>query len=427
MDNLIKNVINNGSTEMESSCTFPDNSGIDENGIENNSTETEEISSSEEVNNRKSISAAELMSRQIEEVPCLVEPILPKTGLACIAGSSDTGKSSLLRYLCMCVVSGKTDFIGFQIQAEHKRAIYVSTEDDETIIAHLLSKQNRDLQEELTNFEGLHYVFNTEELVGTLDGILTEQRADLVCIDAFTDIYRGDMNMSNQVRVFLNDYSQLGQKHQCLILFLHHCGKSTDDKKPSKHNLLGSQAFEAKMRLVMELRNDRTDNTVKHLCIVKGNYLHADHKNDSYRLQFTDNMTFVSTGERTPFENLAKNVSNRMPDFSMPDSEQAGEEDERLKALFEVILSDSAISYSDFCNRIMEQCNFSQATAKRRIKQALDANIIIKRMDGKYYYPDAFIVDAIVVEDDEPLAEELAEEPPPAEERPEWGVGECPF
>ena len=234
-----------------------------------------------------------------------------KTGLACIVGSSDTGKSSLLRYLCICVVSGKSDFLGFPIHAKHKRAFYVSTEDDEIAISYLLGKQNEDLQENISNFNGLRFIFETENLVETLDDILTKQPADLVCIDAFSDIYRGGMNEGNQVRGFLNQYSQLGQKHQCLMLFLHHCGKRTENFVPSKNNIIGSQAFEAKMRLVMELRNDMTDETLKHLCIVKGNYLPPDHKNESYRLRFTDNMTFINTGERTPFENLAKTVPEK--------------------------------------------------------------------------------------------------------------------
>ena len=254
----------------------------------------------------KGISAMKLLNMGIENIPCIVEPFLQKVGLACIAGSSDTGKSSLLRYLCMCVVSGKTEFLGFPIHSERKRAIYVSTEDDETAIAFLLRKQNKDIQIEPSNLDGLRFVFDTENILQTLDGMLTKQPADIVCIDAFTDLYGRSMNESNQVRGFLNDYSQLAQKHKCLVLFLHHCGKRTEELMPSKHNLLGSQAFEAKMRLVMELRSDMADTGLKHLCIVKGNYLPATEKNESYHLRFTDNMTFINTGDRTPIENLVK-------------------------------------------------------------------------------------------------------------------------
>ena len=259
-----------------------------------------------ELKQGKSISAMDLLNRRIENIPCLVDPFLQKVGLACIAGSSDTGKSSLLRYLCMCIVSGETDFLGFNIQAKHKRAIYVSTEDDETAIAYLLNKQNRDMQVDPSMTQELRFIFDTDNLLQALDKLLSESPADIVCIDAFTDLYGRSMNESNQVRTFLNEYSQLAQKHQCLIMFLHHCGKRTEDGEPSKHNLLGSQAIEAKMRLVMELRNDITDTDLKHLCIVKGNYLPAEYKKESYQLRFTENMTFINTGERVPFENLSK-------------------------------------------------------------------------------------------------------------------------
>ena len=112
------------------------------------------------------------------------------------------------------------------------------------------------------------------------------------------------MNESNQVRLFLNQYSQLVNKHKCLIIFLHHCGKRTENFMPSKHNLLGSQAFEAKMRLVLELRTDVEDVSCKHLCCVKGNYLSAEYKTESIKLKFSENLTFSETGERVPYENL---------------------------------------------------------------------------------------------------------------------------
>jgi hypothetical protein len=259
-----------------------------------------------EMSNNKSISAMDLLNRKIETIPCLVEPFLQKVGLACIAGSSDTGKSCFLRYLCMCVVSGESDFLGFNTNVEHKRAIYVSTEDDETAIACLLFQQNKDLNIKPSKLKGFEFIFDTENILKTVDNALTTNPADIVCIDAFTDLYGQNMNESNKVRTFLNEYSQLAQKHKCLILFLHHSGKRKEDGEPSKHNLLGSQGFEAKMRLVMELRADITEKRLKHMCIVKGNYLPEEYKNESFQLRLTDNMTFVNTGERIPFESLSK-------------------------------------------------------------------------------------------------------------------------
>ena len=50
---------------------------------------------------------------------------------------------------------------------------------------------------------------------------------------------------------------------------------------PSKHNAIGSQGFEAKMRVMMELRPDPVRHDIRHLCIVKGNYLSEEYKHDT--------------------------------------------------------------------------------------------------------------------------------------------------
>lgn len=262
------------------------------------------------------VSGEVLLNRKIESIPCVVEPIFQMVGLACIAGGSDTGKSSFLRYLCMCIVSGLECFIGFPIKSKHKRAIYVSSEDDELAVNVLINKQNKDMQIESSKLKDLSFVFDTENLLDKLDKMMTEKPVDLVCVDAFGDLFgNGNSNDNTQVRAFLNQYSQLAQKHQCLIIFLHHTGKGKENGTPSKNNLLGSQGIEAKMRIVMELKNDRVEANIKHLCILKGNYLPQSAKNESFKLRFTENMTYENTGERVAFDGLKKNEEEEKSKF----------------------------------------------------------------------------------------------------------------
>ena len=135
--------------------------------------------------------------------------------------------------------------------------------------AYLLYKQNKDLSIPVEELRGLRFIFDATDLLQQLEERLTAQPADLIIIDCFADLYYGNINESNQVRTFLQQYLQLAERHQCLVLFLHHCGKRTEDLPPSKHHLLGSQAFEGKMRLVFELRTDIDSNQYKHLCCVK--------------------------------------------------------------------------------------------------------------------------------------------------------------
>lgn len=253
----------------------------------------------------KEITGEDLLNSKIESIPCLVEPFLQKVGLACLAGSSDVGKSSLLRQLAICVATGSPDFLGFTIRATHHSAIVVSTEDDQMAISFLLSKQAKQYQPE--RLKNLRFIFDTENLLSELDARLTAQPADLVVVDCFADAYAGDLKDTQKIRSYLHHFHLMAEKHQCLFLFLHHTGKRTENIEPSKNNLLSGQGFEAKMRLVIELRQDTVSAATRHFCIVKGNYLPAEYKRESYVLEFVpDSFLFFKTGSRIPFEMLTK-------------------------------------------------------------------------------------------------------------------------
>ncbi|MGQ7869959.1 AAA family ATPase [Sunxiuqinia sp. sy24] len=275
--------------------------------------------------------ATELLNRNISKIPCLLEPILPKVGLCGFAGSSDTGKSTFLRQLAIAVCIGEKEFLGFKLNTPNKRAIYVSTEDDDDAISFLLKEACKTKNLKPEEYCGLTYIFDTENLLSRLKSLLLTQSVDLIVIDAFTDIYGRSMNDSNQVRTFLNSYSQLAQKYRCLIVFLHHTGKRTEELAPSKHNLLGSQGFEAKMRIVIELRTDSNTPDFRHLCIVKGNYLSAEYKNESFVLRFDNDRHFTMTKERRHFERLTtskrsenKELALRMASEGKTQAEIAG-------------------------------------------------------------------------------------------------------
>jgi len=249
-------------------------------------------------------SATELLNRKTESLPCLCDPFLQKIGVVALAGGSDAGKSCFLRQLAICVATKQATFLNFPLNAIHNKSVYVSTEDDESAISFLLNKANHGLELPSEAYEGLTYIFDTSNLIERLEDILLKEKVDLIVIDAFSDLYGKSINETNQVRTFLNQYSQLAQRYKCLIIFLHHTGKRTEDLIPSKNNLLGSQGFEAKMRAVFELRLDPVEANKRHLCIVKGNYLPREFKTESYVLTLDENLLFEMTDERRPFEEL---------------------------------------------------------------------------------------------------------------------------
>jgi RecA-family ATPase len=280
--------------------------------------------------------AKELLDMKLESIPFLLEPIFPKIGLAALCGSSDNGKSTLLRQFSAAIVNDEKEFLGFKLNAIHKDVIYVSSEDDEFAMAALLYKQFGELKQK-ENFINLRYIFETDDLLKKLEETLLLKKADCIIIDAFSDIIQGDLNANNAVRSFLNEYANLAKKHGCLIIFLHHTSKKSEGLPPAKGNLIGSQGFEAKMRVVVELRKDNNDRYHKHICIVKGNYIEETYKNDSFVIKFNKNMMFTKTNLRVNFSKLvpfdSRTNSNNIRDQRILELHNAGKSSREIERI----------------------------------------------------------------------------------------------
>lgn len=266
--------------------------------------------------------ALSLYNDNVTEIPKLLDPFFQTTGLASLVGESDGGKSTFLRQFALSIVLGLDKFIGHKLNAKHKKAIYVSTEDDSTSIRYSIRKQIDSLKKvhKITNLNplsNLTFIFDTDKLLENLTQKLEKTPVDLIIIDAFSDVFNQELNANTQVRGFLNSFDQLAKKNECLILFLHHLTKSSSTKPPSKHNVIGSQGFEAKMRVVIELKPSKSNNEIVQLIVLKGNFLEPKYKNEREILNFNydKGLTFKNTG-RTFSPNQAdssKNISKSIP------------------------------------------------------------------------------------------------------------------
>jgi hypothetical protein len=265
----------------------------------------------------------------VEQLPTLVDPILPKIGIVGIVGSSDTGKSTFLRQLALTNAVAGEEFLGFKLNSRHHQSLYISTEDDEYAMSYLLN-QSKGFYQNTDAFENARFIFGGHDLFKTIDKNLSEIHADLVIIDAFADVFTGDLNRVNEVRGFLNVFHNMARHFECLFLILHHTGKRTQNLPPSKDSVLGSQGFEGKMRTLIEVRKDPENKEYRHLCILKGNYLSEDYKNESFKIRFDKNLVFIPTFERTPLEYL-------VPGWSQGDS------DKKLTRAFELKMAGNTL------------------------------------------------------------------------------------
>ncbi|WP_407508422.1 AAA family ATPase [Elizabethkingia anophelis] len=260
-----------------------------------------------------------LFQMEHNEIPKLVDPIFQKVGLASLVGSSDLGKSTFLRQLILHVALGIPDFIGYKINTNTNKAIYISTEDDPASVSSGLKKQINSLKRkysfDISDLNNIKFIFNAslsgeDSIYNILQNDLQNIGADIVVFDAFTDIFSGDLNSSTKVREFLNAFNKLALEHNCLFVFLHHTGKRTSNLAASKDNVLGSQAFEAKMRVLLELKAHHVEKNKRTLHITKANYISSKIKATAKILSFNENdLLFEKLAElpNTSLSMLSKN------------------------------------------------------------------------------------------------------------------------
>lgn len=256
---------------------------------------------------KKWMSGEELLKLNIKEVPKLWDPFLVNVGLVGISGPSESGKSTLMRELAIAIANKKKSFLGYKLNARHNRAYAVLTEDGRLQTSANLNKSYaQDAENNL--LANIFFLFDVEMLVKDLDEKLTSAPADLVIIDAWSDTFTGNINSLVDVRQDLNQLSKLAEKHECTIAIIHHNGKNSEKQTPDKNKLNGSQAIEAKLRCLLELRKGDSDNE-RVLSIVKSNYLSEKVKGISIILNHDpERHVFLNSGKTLDKSSLNEKI-----------------------------------------------------------------------------------------------------------------------
>ncbi|PIF63226.1 AAA family ATPase [Flavobacterium sp. 11] len=327
-----------------------------------------------DINFEKTIfNAVELMEMGDVEQRYLMKPIFPQKGSAVLAGKPDTGKSQFARQFCIQVALGLKDFIGFEINPAHGKSIYIATEDNIEATRFLLNKQVTGLGEKAT--ENLRFMFadtmEQEEVLKELDKALKDEPADLVVMDSFGDIFKGNDSNNNMVmRNTVKLFDKIAKRHNCLILFVHHVNKGAYKSAPGQEQIQGGSGLTQKVRLAIILSEG--EGNIRYFTVVKGNYCPKEYKQNSIELFFSEaDFLFRNTGKMVPTNELGTQTSY--------DKKQDSQKE--LEKVAETILKNKLISYGDFTKQFMEKTNKSEPTAKRAIRDLVKSGFIEKYQD----------------------------------------------
>ena len=196
--------------------------------------------------------ARALLESNVVKLPCLIEPIIPKTRFSLLLGESDIGKTWFVLNLLCAIASGANEFLGWKINARYHKAILVATEDDEESLAWRL-KQMTVSQAWADNIIILIADDKSnKQILAKIEELLRTAPVDIVVFDCLGDVFDGkDSHASTDGRKWYRTFVPLSKK--CHVQFVHHKGKAATGKAPHKDHSLGTQAFEAKARSVFDL------------------------------------------------------------------------------------------------------------------------------------------------------------------------------
>jgi RecA-family ATPase len=378
----MKDYINDAEKELISTEQSFDSNEIDLPSEKQNTVAEEQILSSDHAHSvaiknkdkeKVVYNAVELMEMGDVEQRYLMKPIFPQKGSAVLAGKPDTGKSQFARQFCIQVALGLKDFIGFEINPAHGKSIYIATEDNIEATRFLLNKQMTGLGEKAT--KNLRFMFadtmEQEEVLKALDKALKDEPADLVVMDSFGDIFKGNDSNNNMVmRNTVKLFDKIAKKHNCLILFVHHVNKGAYKSVPGQEQIQGGSGLTQKVRLAIILSEG--EGNIRYFTVVKGNYCPKQYKQNSIELLFSEaNFLFKHTGKMVPTNELGTQTSYD----KKPDSQK------ELEKVAEIILKNKSISYGDFTKQFMENTNKSEPTAKRAIRDLVKSGFIEKYQD----------------------------------------------
>lgn len=237
------------------------------------------------------VSAKTLLENDIKEVPMLWGHLLPMSGIAVLSGSSDTGKSSLIRQFAISVVTKQEKFLSFGLNAKHNRVCYISTEDDEFSLSPRIKKEHIKGSFD-DDYNNLRFIFDSENGLTDIERELKKNPVDCVIIDPWLDFVEGDNNLAFNTRYPLKKLRRISLDHKCLIIINHHNRKSDSEESTSKNSLLGSQSLEAKARAVLMLTRRHNDQNERLLTISKGNYIPDDLKRIQIVLSVNEGFIF---------------------------------------------------------------------------------------------------------------------------------------
>lgn len=238
-----------------------------------------------------SITLQDLLSSQIESPAWLVDQLIPGNGIACIAGRPKVGKSFVVLELAASIASGEPLFGQFEV--DKKNVLIISKEDGQAQLKERINKLNIDRSLSIAISTDQNIFFDDDSMLPKILNLVHQYDAQVVIIDSFIRINRGDENTSKGITLIHRVFKQLNDEG-ITIIFIHHHGKEdSQHARSGGDSLRGSSDIYAMIDTLMTLRKENehtllfSNDANRHSMPIKPFYVSfPDFSEDNYRFKF---------------------------------------------------------------------------------------------------------------------------------------------
>jgi len=309
----------------------------------------------------------EILELKENDFPKIWE-FIPRQTVAVLVGSSDCGKSTLLKQLALAIAKGDEDFLGWKLNAPHKKALIFTTEESPLDVRAVMEAQIGQEQE----IEGnIIFEFFDDDFEDRLEKLLEEDKYDVVILDALGDLVRGHESKSEVIRPFMTKIRNLALNKDTSFIIVHHKSKA-GNSRVDKLVVKGSQSIESKARVVLDLVQTEG---MSFLTLTKGNGYSYDEKQKSWKIEFNPvSRLFKATGDYITRDQLEGMIAPPI----------GGHQPNEIEVNWgEVFGEKEYMKYGELVREIKAVAGCGVTTAKTLIKEATGCEIE-KDNNGRY-------------------------------------------
>jgi len=193
-------------------------------------------------NNKFEIGGCLSFNEMIEELSSRPKPEFVWNGIkkgstGLVFGPPKSGKTILCENLAISIAIGAKEFMGFELDGQPKKVLFISLEEDPFSRGERNRKQFEALDEQERNLMGSNFYYQPidfkKRIVSpkdwqSLNGIIKNSGAEIVFIDSITRLNPGQLENSSDAETIMQNLREIGYSNGITLVCVHHTPKMND-------------------------------------------------------------------------------------------------------------------------------------------------------------------------------------------------------